>query len=130
MNYIERNSEYKRLLQNAIRYLLLTKFEVCTVSYELSLFRLSYGPYPKHVGHKATGKKNVTYSMDQENKVSKIFSMSLRLIGHVGKETFKFSRLNNLKYGLQNWPITVHILTQRYNIKDSILVFETQISME
>ena len=39
-------------------------------------------------GHKSMGKKqgSVTYSTDQENKVSKIFITSLRLIGHVAKE--------------------------------------------
>ena len=36
---------------------------------------------------------SVTYSTDPENEVSKIFIMSLRLIGRAGKETFKFSGL-------------------------------------
>ena len=34
---------------------------------------------------------SVTYSMDQENKASKRFIISLRLIGRAGKETFIFS---------------------------------------
>ena len=33
----------------------------------------------------------VTYSTDRENEVSKIFAISLRLIGRTGKKPFKFS---------------------------------------
>ena len=38
--------------------------------------------------HKSTGKKrgSITYSTDGENEVSKIFVISLRLIGRAGKE--------------------------------------------
>ena len=38
--------------------------------------------------HKSTGKKrgSITYSTDRENEVSKIFIISLRLIGGAGKE--------------------------------------------
>ena len=38
--------------------------------------------------HKSTGKKrgSITYSTDRENEVSKIFIISLRLIGRAGKE--------------------------------------------
>ena len=50
---------------NEIKYLLLTEFEVRTVSYGGSL----------------------TYSTDRENEVSKIFIISLRLIRRAGKET-------------------------------------------
>ena len=60
-------------------YLLLTKFEGCTVSYEPSFFLLDFGPSTKRAGHKSKGKKrgSVTYSTDQENEVSKIFIISL-----------------------------------------------------
>ena len=37
-------------------YLLLTEFEVCTVSYGPSFFPLIYGPSAKRAGHKSTGK--------------------------------------------------------------------------
>jgi len=70
-------------------YVLLTEFEVHTVRYRPSFFRVIYGPSVKRAGHKSTGKKrgSITYSTDQENEVSKIFVISLRLIRHVGKET-------------------------------------------
>ena len=35
--------------------------------------------------------RSVTYSTDQENEVSKIFTISLRLIWYMGKAIFKFS---------------------------------------
>ena len=38
------------------KYLLLTKFEVRTVSYGPSFFPLIYGPSAKRAGHKSTGK--------------------------------------------------------------------------
>ena len=38
------------------KYLLLTEFEVRTVSYGPSFFLLIYGPSAKRAGHKATGK--------------------------------------------------------------------------
>jgi len=57
----------------ACKYLLLTEFKVCTVSYGLSFFALIYGPSVKRAGHKSKGKKqvSVTYSMDRENETSK-----------------------------------------------------------
>ena len=74
-------------------YLLLTEFEVRTVSYGPSFFPFAYGPSAKRADHKSTGKKrkSVTYSTDRENEDSKIFIISLRLIGRAGKETFKVS---------------------------------------
>ena len=39
-----------------IIYLLLTEFEVDTVSYGPSFFLLIYGPSAKHAGPKSTGK--------------------------------------------------------------------------
>ena len=73
--------------------LLLTEFEGRTVSYGPSFFLFAYGPSAKRAGHKLTGKKrgSVTYSRDRENEVSKIFIISLRLIGHAEKEIFKVS---------------------------------------
>ena len=60
------------------QYLLLTEFEVRTVSYGPSLI---------------DGKKrgSVTYSTDRENEVGKIFIISLRLIGRSEKEICKVS---------------------------------------
>ena len=71
------------LVNFSITYLLLTEFEVRTVSYGPSFFPLIYGPSAKRVGYKSTGKKrgSVTYSTDRENEVSKIFIISLRLTG-------------------------------------------------
>ena len=53
--------------------------------------RIPYGPSAKRAGDKSTGKKrgSVTYSTNRENEVSKIFIISLRLIGHAEKEIFK-----------------------------------------
>ena len=67
-------------LTNIFIYFLLEN----AVSYEPSIFPLIYGPSTKRVGHESTGKKrgSVTYRTDQENDVSKIFIISLRLIGH------------------------------------------------
>ena len=69
-------------------YITLTEFSVCT-KYGPSFFSLIYGPSEKLAGHKSTGKKlrSVTYSMDQENKVSKIFIIYLRLIQCAAKKT-------------------------------------------
>ena len=39
-----------------ITHLLLTEFEVCTVSYGPSFFLSIYGPSVKRAGHKSTGK--------------------------------------------------------------------------
>ena len=39
-----------------IKFLLLTEFEFCTVSYGPSFFPLIYGPSMKSAGHKSTGK--------------------------------------------------------------------------
>ena len=39
-----------------ILYLLLTEFEVRTVSYGPSFFSFAYGPSAKRAGHKSTGK--------------------------------------------------------------------------
>ena len=60
-------------------YLLLTEFEGRTVSYGPSFSARIYGPSGKRVGHKYERKKrgSVTYSTDRENKVGKIFIISL-----------------------------------------------------
>ena len=74
-------------------YLLLTEFEGRTVSYGPSFFPFAYGPSANRAGHKLTGKKrgSVTYSTDRENEVSKIFIISLKLIGYAEKEILKVS---------------------------------------
>ena len=81
------------IVSKSYKYLLLTEFEVRTVSYGPSFFPFAYGPSAKRTGHKSTGKKrgSVTYSADRENEVSKIFIISLRLIGCAEKEIFKVS---------------------------------------
>ena len=43
-------------LSEVRRYLLLTEFEVRTVSYGPSFFPLIYGPSAKRAGHKSMGK--------------------------------------------------------------------------
>ena len=62
------------------------------------------------------GKKrgSVTYIIDRENKVSKIFIISLSLIGCVEKKLFSNLVGRTVKYGPQNLPITPRILTERY----------------
>ena len=61
------------------KYLLLTEFEVRTISYRfLFFFPLIYGPSAKHAGHKWEKRESITYSMDRENEVSKILIISLR----------------------------------------------------
>ena len=46
----------KQISTSVIKYLLLTEFEVRTVSYGPSFFPLIYGPSAKRLGHKSTGK--------------------------------------------------------------------------
>ena len=67
------------------KYLLLTEFEVLTVSYGPSFFTLIYGAliFTLIYGKK---RESVTYSKDRENEVSKIFIIPLRLIRRKGKE--------------------------------------------
>ena len=55
-------------------YLLLTEFEGRTISYGPSFFLLDLWPKRKAMGKK---RGSVTYSRDRENKVSKIFIISL-----------------------------------------------------
>ena len=43
-------------INSSFLYLLLTEFEVRTVSYGPSFFPLIYGPSAKRAGHKSTGK--------------------------------------------------------------------------
>ena len=44
------------LLTNIFIFVLLTEYEVGTVSYGPSFFPLIYGPRAKRTGHKSTGK--------------------------------------------------------------------------
>ena len=63
LNFIVISSQFKFYLpfvkknKKVNKYLLLTEFEVRTVSYGPSLFPLIYGPSAKRAGHKSTGKK-------------------------------------------------------------------------
>ena len=61
------------------KYLLLTEFEVRTVSYGPNFSLLIYGAGAKRAGHESTGKNE---NPDRENEVIKIFIISLRLMGH------------------------------------------------
>ena len=75
------------------KYLLLTEFEGRTGSYRPSFFPFDFGPSAKRAGHKSMGKKrgSVTYSMDRENEVSKIFIISLLALFKLNG--FKFLKL-------------------------------------
>ena len=53
---LDRTVAKKFLLKVCNIYLLLTEFEVRTVSYGPSFFPLIYGPSAKRTGHKSTGK--------------------------------------------------------------------------
>ena len=96
-----------------ITYLLLTEFEVHTVSYGPGFFPLIYGPSAKSAGHKSTEKTRIriksTYSMDQENEVSKIYIYYISEVNQGrGRETSWSLAGSTVKYGLQNWPIRPH----------------------
>ena len=60
--------------------------------------------WPKRAGRKSTGKKrgSVTYSMDRENEVRKVFIISLWLIGCAGKEQLSNLAGRRVQYGPQN----------------------------
>ena len=66
-------------------YLLLTKFQSCTVSYRLSFFPLIYNPSAKCIGYKTKGKNqgSVIYSMDWEDEVRMIFITSLLCVWRI-----------------------------------------------
>ena len=72
------------------RAFLIIKFKVHAVSYRPRFFLFTYGPSMKCMCHKLMGKKrgSITYSADEENKVSKIISIiSMNLIRSTGKGT-------------------------------------------
>ena len=66
---------YRTVLSNRMTSLWLTKFKVCSVSATDQVFLLGFLAQVQSVEEKEKG--CVTYSMDQENEVSKIFSVSL-----------------------------------------------------
>ena len=68
-------------------YFLLTEFEVRTVSYGPSFSRLLMA---QARSARAINRREKT-STDRENEVSKIFIISLRLIGRTETEIFKVS---------------------------------------
>ena len=85
-------TDYLRSFLRPDTYLLLTEFEGRIVSYGPSFFPFAYGPSAKRAGHKLKGKtriRNLQYG--PRNEVSKIFIISLRLIGRAEKEIFKVS---------------------------------------
>ena len=67
------------LVSIGFKYLLLTEFEVRTVSYGPNFSLLIYGAGAKRAGRESTGKNE---DPDRENEASKIFIISLRLMGH------------------------------------------------
>ena len=88
-------------IRSYITYLLQIEFDVRTVS---------YGPKCEARAINQRGRKkrgSLTYSTGRENEVSKIFIISLRLIGR-GKGNFSNLVGRTVKYGAQNWPITEH----------------------
>ena len=90
-------------------YLLLTEFDVRTVSYGPSFSPFDYGP-------SADGKKrgSVTYSTDRENEVSKIFVISLRLIRRAEKKVSgPYLALINRAGGLYGRILTEVVSTDR-----------------
>ena len=83
-------------------YLLLTQFEVRTVSYGPSFSPSIYGPSAKRAGHKSWGKKrgSVTYSTDREDEVRKVFIISLLCVWRVRKRfPFYKEQLQNSEPG-------------------------------
>ena len=76
------------------QYLFLIRFEV---SYRSSFSTWNHGLGAKHTGHKSERKKlsSVTYDMDWENKINKMFFISLgsnRGGRFQFKQTFKLSQ--------------------------------------
>lgn len=67
-------------------YLILTEFKICTTSYGLSFFLFAYHAW----AIKQHEKKRIhNFQYGRRNEVSKIFIISLRLIRHTGKESFR-----------------------------------------
>ena len=100
-------------------HLLLPEFRVHNVSYHKSFFfwfiALVWDPWAINPSREKLG--SITYSMDQENKVSKIFILSLGSMqwgGEEGifhfKQTFEFSRL----YGEILFFLIAHSIDQSY----------------
>ena len=95
-------------------YLLLNELEgQFTVSY---IFSTSiYGPSEKQEGHELKKKQSaMTFSTEQENKVSKMFIISLG--NSIEQEsTLQSQAVCTLEYRPLNQPITAHIVPERYN---------------
>ena len=92
------------VLSNRMTSLWLTKFEVCSVSITDQVFLLGFLAQVQSVEEKE--KVCETYNMDQENKVSKIFSVSLgsnkgRREGEIKLKKTHFLR-HTVKYTLLN----------------------------
>lgn len=99
------------------KYLLLTKFVVCNVSYGTKFFSLM--PHVKHTGHKSTGKKNkdqwLTVRAEKMRLVRRLiyYISEVNHVSRKGKETSMAG--HTVEYSPQNWPITVCFLTKRHN---------------
>jgi len=127
----------------AWKYLLLTEFEVGTVSYRPSFFHFIYGPSAKHEGYElkvgntfeartAAGSElfscltclhTTTFILLSirerpqacHAKCSRLLSLpQKRRLLKLFNETGVSGR--TIEYGPQNWPIEAHILTKGYNI--------------
>ena len=78
------------------------------------------------------GKKwsSITYYTNRENEVSKVFVMYLWI--QIDEEDSNWNELLNLagctlKYGPLHWPITGHVLTERYNKTIYVFTFSRSI---
>ena len=111
-------------------YLLLTEFEVRTVSYGPSFSPSTYGPNANtnRAGHNSQGEKrgSVTYCTDREDRVSKIFIISLLCVRRV-RERFSFMRndskfLNQVKSKTSQFKIVFTSLASfstQFRVKES-----------
>ena len=61
------------------KFLLLSEFKIHTVIYGLNFCLMIYGADAKRASHESTGKNE---DPDRKNENSKIFIISLRLMGH------------------------------------------------
>ena len=77
---------YSVYLRRAFLILLNNQIQVLYCKLRTEIFLFTYGPSTNRVGHKSLAKKRecVTYSTDQEINVSKIITISMKLIRSTG----------------------------------------------
>ena len=90
-------------------YLLLTKFEGYTVNYGLRFSPSIYDPSAKCAGHKS---KRKTVWTKKTSLVKYLISLYLGIeCAGIGASP-KFNLVgHSVEYGLQNWPVTVRVLS-------------------